>query len=260
MTDRNEINFNMDPIPTSTKESLFNPTAQAVGQGVGGVASFISIPFRGLGLWSENVIDKMEKKIVEKNQEIPEENRDFSKFQQTAKAIDDAKYSLGEEELQDLFTNLISSTLDNRKNTNIHPSFSSILKEFTPLDAQIFEKIYTDRLVPIANLFIHEKNTTNGIDVVKNQMLFSDSTIAQPVVLNSLARLGLIEINKDLFLVAKNYQDRYDEFKNSKLYFEVLNSLPVKTPGEDLTELNLKKGHISLTDIGEKFGDIIIGR
>lgn len=258
MTDKNEFNLNMDPIPTSTKESLFNPTAQAVGQGVGGVASFISIPFRGLGLWSENVIDKMEKKIVEKNQEIPEGNRDFSKFQQTAKAIDDAKYSLGEEELQDLFTNLISSTLDNRKNTNIHPSFSSILKEFTSLDATIFKKIYIDMRVPVVSLYIHEKDTSHGVDIVKNKMLFEDSNLSEPIVLNSLSRLGLIDIKTDRFLVAPIYEQRYDEFAVSELYKEVERSLPVESHGKLLTEIQYKKGHIALTDIGKKFGDIII--
>lgn len=258
MSDKKEFNFSLDPIPTSTKEGLFNPSANAIGKGAGGVASFISIPFRNLGIWSEDYIKRFEEKILTKNKEIPEENRDFSKFQQTAKAIDDAKYSLGEENLQELFINLISNTLDNRINHNVHPSFSTILKEFDPEDARIFEKIYRSRTLPIVGIFIHEKDTTNGLDIVKNVVLFNDMQMEIPFQLNSLERLGLIEIIPERYLLSSDFQKRYNEFEASDYYGHYKSSLPLKADNREFTEIYLKKGHLKLTDLGKSFGDVII--
>lgn len=261
--DKNEFNFNLDPVPESTKKSLFNPTAEALGKAGGGIASFISIPFRNLGIWSEQKISNFEEKVIEKNQSIPEENRDFTKFQYTSKAIDDSKFSLSEESLQELFVNLISSTLDDRKNSDIHPSFSTILKEFSPFDAELFESLYISQATPTISIRLQNKNTFHGIDVEENIILFADEIVKASKELNSLQRSGLIDIHTQSTLVAPNYTARYEEFKESELYKRYSEEAENKTRSNSSTVLNdisLRQGHITLTEIGESFGDVVIGK
>lgn len=262
MTDKKEFDFNSDPVPNSTKELLFNPSATIAGKAGAGLMSFISIPFRAVGIWSENYIDNFEKKILEKNLQIPEENRDFSKFQQTIKAIDDAKYSLAEENLQEYFSNLISATLDNRKNNNIHPSFSSILKDFSPNDARIFKKIFDDERVPTIGInYINTSNHAN-YSVERNILLFEDEILIASKELNSLERSGLIEIDERNRLLAHKFAKRYANFEKSDLYKKYQNNIkvkPIETDAGELDKLDLATGYLSLTDIGREFGKAVLG-
>lgn len=260
MADKN-IFDSLNPIPEESRRKLFDPSADVIGKTAGGLFSFVSIPFRSLGFWSEDVIARFENKIIERNQEIPEEYRDFSKFQQTVKAIDDAKYSLGQEELQDLFINLISGTLDSRKNIDIHPSFSSILKEFSTLDADLFDRIYREKRVPTASIVYHSSDWESEYSVERNILLFDEGILRANNELNSLERLGLIEIHTTRNLQASQYSKRYTEFETNpfyKDYEDAIEQNPIEGDGATIDSISVNKGHLRLSHIGKSFGSIII--
>ena len=130
-----------DVLPESTLEALLNPAAKSIGTAVGGLSDFIFFPLHKLGIYTEQKLKEYSDKIKQKTNDIPIENRDVSKLNLVFKALEDSKYQVNEEELQEAFANLIASTIDNRDNKFITPRFSTALAELGPKDAQLINII-----------------------------------------------------------------------------------------------------------------------
>lgn len=83
-----------DFLPNSTKELLFNKSAKKFGDAVGELAELALFPLNVANAYLAPRAEKFVKSIRCKAEEIPEEERDSSKFGLTLKAIEDAKYQL----------------------------------------------------------------------------------------------------------------------------------------------------------------------
>jgi len=256
---------NLDPwfnaIPSSALERLLNPIAEPIGKGLGGVASFIMNPLMKLGIISEQNMNNFEKKIQEKNNAIPIENRDSSKQGLALKALEDSIYQLESERLQNMFSDLISSSLDNRINEAVLPSFSTMLKDMSDNDAYLFNILY--ELNGVAKVDIEFQNTTtfSTLPVFDNILLFDDnSTIYEPISINTLERLGLIHIH-DNSLIQPNYVKNYHNFKNTQ-WLDIAEERLEKFKNDVISfnDINIKEGYINLTPLGKKFGSVVISK
>lgn len=116
-----------DVLPESTLEALLNPAAKSIGTAVGGLCDLIFFPLHKLGIYTEQKLKEYSDKIKQKTDDIPVENRDASKLNLVFKALEDSKYQINEEELQEAFANLIASTIDNRVNNLNFPHAESLL-------------------------------------------------------------------------------------------------------------------------------------
>ena len=112
-----------DVLPESTLEALLNPAAKSIGTAVGGLCDLIFFPLHKLGIYTEQKLKEYSDKIKQKTDDIPVENRDASKLNLVFKALEDSKYQINEEELQEAFANLIASTIDNRVRVVLVKSF-----------------------------------------------------------------------------------------------------------------------------------------
>ncbi|EMF0608346.1 TPA: Abi-alpha family protein [Enterococcus faecium] len=161
-------------VPQSTLEKLLNPIAEPIGKGFGGVVSYVMIPFMKLGVISEAKMTNFESKVDTKNSRIPIEERDSSKQGMAFKAVQDSVYQLDSEELQDMFSSLIASSLDSRINQNVLPSFSTILKDLSEDDAVLFKKLYELNAVAKVDIIFTNSNITTTLPVYDDIILLDE--------------------------------------------------------------------------------------
>lgn len=249
------------PIPESTVEKLINPIAEPIGEGLGGLASFIMNPMMKLGVISKHNMERFDKKVIEKNSSIPLENRDETKQGLALKALEDSVYQLDSEILQDMFATLIASSLDNRKNEDVLPSFSSILKDLSSDDALLLKKIYMLNAVSTADIKLTQASGNTVLPCLEDIMLFDDgSMLHQPISVNTLNRLGLISLHKTS-LVQPNFALNYKHFRQNNNRFheyanEQIRRLKIGTP--PFNKFVIKEGYITMTNLGKTFGRIVI--
>ena len=129
-----------DLVPTSTEELLFNPAANAVGLGVGGILTWIFQKPIEYGIIKKKEFADLATKTSAELNKIPEEYRDDSKLGLTIKTLESSKYSLDSEELRSWFARLVAKTVDKRVNTDLNPLFPTVLSNMSSDDAQFFKK------------------------------------------------------------------------------------------------------------------------
>jgi len=107
-------------------------------------------------------------------------------------AAADADFCLESESLSEMFSNLLVSCFDARK--QVHPAFSTILKSLSPLDIQNFALLDAENLpvVKISAHYITGEAFTFVYDVfIENQM--EQDIKAQAASLDNLKRLHLVK-------------------------------------------------------------------
>lgn len=209
-------------------------------------------------------LEEYQKELVHEISSIPDDNLIEPPLSVVGPALEASVYYIEEEILRKMFARVISSSMDNRKNSRTHHSFVEIIKQLSPLDAKNLEIIMSEDTLPIVNygielgissyevfhryIFLHNENE----DV---------NSVASSLI--NLQRLGLISIDfsKTLF----NLQE-YNRFENHPLYFELENQMK----SEEFLNNNLniiqeykikmeeihpkiEKGYVELTPLGKDF-------
>lgn len=254
----NELNPWFEMVPQTTVGKLLDPIADPLGKGIGGVASFIMNPFMKLGIINKYNMDNFERKIMEKNNNIPPENRDTTKQGLALKAVEDSIYQLDSDDLQDMFSNLIAASLDNRKNADLHPSFSTILKDFSPKDAILFKEMYKYPAIPSVTVRIESSKKSSGVNIKENILLVNGLEVVEPVALNNLTRFGLVQIHPNLFLSSTQNSLKYQKFEESKYFLSEKAKLPIDSGESILDNIVVKKGSVEVTSLGKLFGKMVI--
>lgn len=251
--------FKIDVVPKEILTDLLGPSAKGIGQGLGGIVNFIIGPLRKLNVINEKSYEDFIQKVNHKSNPIPESERDSSKLGIALKIMEDARFQLNEEQMREYFANLLSNSIDKRKNENISPRFSSILLDLSVKDATFLKKIYSavNSTVPLSQIKFSDGKFP-GIEqmVAEKVVLFTDEFLVNPMEFDILYSLGLIKYDSDAALSSKYYQDIYLKFSVSELYnsyTKQLNNLRLSNPNENLKEINKYYGYIKLTELGSEF-------
>ena len=246
-------------VPDSTKEEALNPASNLIGQAFRGIAHKVLGPLVRYNIVKDEEMKDFTDNIRNKTDSVPIENRDASMLGLAYKAVEDSSYQLNSEEFRDMFSNLIAATVDNRKNNQVQPSFSSILKDLSPTDASLFKLIYEKKALAIVSVRVQNKSTNHGAEVILNVILLNDSEIHKQSSLNTLQRFGLIEIKPNADLIAREYAEQYDRYQNSIDFKRFEAELPYQSSaGISLDSIVLIKGSITSTPLGNEFGDVVI--
>ncbi len=187
----------------------------------------------------ENAIDK-----------IPVENKAEPNLQVAGQAIEDSKFCIETDELITMFIKLISSSLNKNTQSDVHPSFSQIIKQMTPLDAYVLMDFKKYPELPICNYklcFPDNTFTTLSHNVFMNYSgeYLSKNLNALCISIASLCRLGLLEITWNYF---SSNDSSYDIFFHNNFYDELKN-----TYEHNGAKIDITKGKIYLTHLGMAF-------
>lgn len=144
----------------------------------------------------------------------------------------------------------ITASLDNRKNADLHPSFSTILKDFSPKDAILFKEFHEFNRNSVSCNQISIFRKKSGINIHENILLIDGRTIIEPIALNNLNRFGLVEIVSGIYLSSTQNSLRYQQFEESPFTLTKKQNY-LSIPGEfSLDDIAVNKGKVEITSLG----------
>lgn len=210
--------------------------------------------------------EKYIQSLTEKVEKIPLEQIQEPKMSILGPALEASKFYIEEEEIREMFASLLASSFDSSKNPQLHHSFVEIIKQISPLDARNLVKIVQNGRFPVAQYRLRTNKeghsrllkqlvfmpALNSDDLYKEQDVFDYDRNATSI--NNLARLGLIDVNLDIWLTDDS---EYDLLCNNPF----LNALKQFHESEDdYPKVEIKKGIIDFTSFGKDFYDICLSR
>lgn len=137
------------------------------------------------------------KKNIESNlKDIPDENLKEPNISLLGPAIEASKFYIDEKVIRNLFSNLISSSMDNRKNEDIHHSFVEIIKQMSGDDAILFEHLSKKEIIPAVTY--KAVRNSKGDSITLSDGVIKDSPLSYrdtEMSLVNLKRVGLINID-----------------------------------------------------------------
>lgn len=230
-------------LPENTKEVLLNPTAQSIGDAMGGAVKFILTPFKMLGIISDHAYNDFKTIINNKSKEVPLDNRDPSKLGLVLKAIEESRYQLNEDLLREIYANLVVSSVDNRKNNKITPRYATALSQLGVDDVRFLQKLYfaESHNFPCGRLI--SKHDDGSVILTEPAYYPTNGSIAVRIAetLDILESLGLIKVFFDTWLSNDIYLQKYSDIEGflKKLH-----------PSFLADNVELEKGYIKLSDFG----------
>lgn len=200
---------------------------------------------------------------------IPEENRQDPPLQIVGPALEKSRYCVESDAIRDMFVNLISKSVDKTRNNKLRPSFSEIISQMAPLDAQNLKIIYeSESQLPVAKYRFNM--TQPGIVKTMNSLVFLSNPEVQDIDLQAssiteLSRLGLVEVT---FIEAQPDPKSYDIFEKDPRYLFLKSIAP--SFGESIVEndqsvtvfkakdISIEKGMVRITPLGMDFASICL--
>lgn len=198
--------------------------------------------------------------ISDKVNSIPDTKLREPKLDIVGPALDASKYYISNEEIRNMFSNLIAASMNTDTNEKVHHSFVEIIKQLSPLDASNLALINSSTDCPIAEYRMINKS---GNHVRLQTHVFLDNTVQQDIKtqatsLSNLLRLGMINIDYSSHIANDN---RYSKFFSEPTLMRFKSDLGAKLvmdPDYEYTSIDIQKGVISITPMGQDFTNICI--
>lgn len=245
---------------TEIYTDLAKPTAQNAGKTFGGLTKLFAVAF---GTTSEILANKLEKKLqsfvleAEKRiEEIPVDQRTEPSIATGMKLSSNLPKVLGEPLLEDIFLNLLLSTMDKRAAEDYFPSFPEIVASLSPDEAKILKFLGSHQensVFAMLSIYSRLPNGSQTLAYRNVSMLGQDADCEfpknSPAYLDNLSRLGLVDLNEEMVVgVESEYSRIMEKF--------VLVNLSDDNPGPegyDPKHFDLIKGFIRLSSMGVSF-------
>ncbi|MDA1545817.1 DUF4393 domain-containing protein [Bacillus cereus group sp. TH253LC] len=162
-------------------------------------------------------------------------------------ALEASKYYIEEENLREMFANIIAASMDKNKSPNVHHAFVEIIKQLSPEDARnilLFKKESNYPIVSFVNILHsggHHVINTNVFYGHNSDIIHGNENASS---ITNISRLGLVSISYD-----EHYTTpiKHDIYRNST-YFKLLES--AHNPNG---RIGLIEGIVSLTPLGQNF-------
>lgn len=194
---------------------------------------------------------KFHQELNEKTSSIPPEELQEPRAFIAGPALQGMSFSVDDDQLRNLYLNLISSDMDKRIRADVHPAFVEIIRQFTSDDAAYFQGLFQDsKNIPIVQIRRGVKN--NGAYTVVVKHLIGVERNGSPVdptqyitILENLERLGLIHISYSSHFIEP---ENYSWVERNTKYIELQRKYNI-----DNDEIYFEKGQLLLTEFGKRF-------
>lgn len=160
MSDGNMPLLNLVPNSIdNAAQNLTDPATVAAGNTLGDIWFLV---FGGISQAAEKKrlkyasdLKQFKLELDNKISSIPQDRLTEPDIQTVAPALENAKFCVEKKELRDMFSKLISSSMDSLKADYVHPSFGEIIKQMTPLDAQNLKLFENESALPFCEYRIY---------------------------------------------------------------------------------------------------------
>lgn len=166
----------------------------------------------------------VEEEIKKKALEISPEKLTVPEPYVAIPAIEQLSYGYDSKELRDLYANLLVSSMNVDTKSDVHPSFTSIIKDLCPDEAKLFQviaKTGTFTVVDVRFQYYEGIIKGGGVTALKNFTDIGDEICEYPdkisLYLENLSRLQLIHIYKDRTVFTLNKDDTLENHPKVKI-------------------------------------------
>lgn len=243
----------MQPEQTNSNESGVNKALELVNKSVNTALA----PISGF-IWSyEKIKGFISEKVSEKLHGVPPEDIIAPKPHIAVPAIEALRYTGSEEELSDMYANLLASSMDIKTATNAHPSFVEIIKQMTPDEAKLMRYFSNTSILPLITLRI-ETAGSGGHDVIKHFSFFgekaecSHSTLV-PSYLDNLSRLGLIKIPDNYWYTDESIYLPLEKHPTIDTLVQAIPQVHIRMPEMPKQTTAITKKQVQVTELGRLF-------
>lgn len=136
-------------------------------------------------------------------------------------ALQYISYCMDNEELRDMYANLLASSMNKVVKNDVHPSYVEIIKQLCPDEAKVLRHLAQQEGIPLIGIRYKRPNSSDGFDIVKHfsnvgYLVQAEFPKNLPQYLDNLTRLGLINIDSMHSLTFKEFYKplrECDDFK-----------------------------------------------
>ena len=242
----------VDKVPVY--QDAIQPAAKEIGKGLQVVAKAVNaalIPVEGLIWGVEQIRDFVRERVAKKLESVPPEDIQQPKPHIAVPAIDALRYTGTEENLSDLYANLLATSMDKATAYRAHPGFVDMIKNMCPDEAKIMRFLSGQPYYPIVNIksvssadqsfqVIHRHLSLIGIDAKCEHPTLAAN------YLDNLGRLGLVQVETTVRMQKDEPYTRIEEHPEVKKIIESLKKIDGKT-------VDVGKMRLAVTDLGKQF-------
>lgn len=164
-------------------------------------------------------------------------------------------YCMDNEELRDMYANLLANSMNKVVKNGVHPGFVEIIKQLCPDEAKLIKYIHENR--PNIPLLYLEAKKKSGASLMVSPVGFTNATYLSGCeypanyqsYLENLMRLGLINCTSEEYLVDKS---AYVQLKTHPLLIELKKQTE---NNRNVRKVEYVEGHLELTLFGRNFCD-----
>lgn len=195
-------------IVTSVSEAAQKNIPETVRQTDGTLSTVVGFfnnvvlyPVKKANITFRYKLEAFEDDLKEKIKDIPEENLQVPPTRVSGPTLEALRYAYDEEELREMFENLLASSMDNRKDIEVHTTFVEAIKQMSSLDAKVLSKIVDLGQMKCADIKFAITNSTNVYSKgMPNYFVAELCDLSNPFLISSLLvnlnRLALIKITE----------------------------------------------------------------
>lgn len=255
------------------------PVAKPTGETLGLIPRAIKaalLPVEKWVLGKEYNLEATKKLLEEKLANTPEELIDSPEPYVAVPALQNISYCMDNEELRELYANLLASSMNKEVKNGVHPGFVEIIKQMCPDEAKIMNYFKSHNAIPTIDLRFVLKNGSYNEVVTDFSTIGEDSSCENQYetkkYFDNLIRLGLLEkpnmthlTNEELYKPLKEHKiikQKILEFERIKTIFNGISDSGIKTPIElpQYVKYDFNEGFIKLTSYGVSFCNICIDK
>ena len=265
--------FNINAVPSCIDEpvkAVLKPGANQIGALFGDLlamaTSKIHFSAEKMRLQQAHDLEEFKKSLSDKLNAKPEECLVEPRMQVVGPAVENAKYCMDEPKIREMFQNLLANAADERYQSKVHPSFSAIIAQMSPLDAENLSLFRKKEVYPIAR---YKFNLSGGGEyvsfthcfLVNSKMKTADELELQAASLSSLERQGLIEIIYGQLLLDKTVYEPFENteiMQRSRITLSIYQAMENENTPDDMrhTSVTQQNGIVKLTPFGKEFTQV----
>lgn len=218
-----------DGVLVEVYKDAASPLIKPIGEILGFLPRTLKLALSGWEKWlinGEETIKLTAETVKEKIKAVPEEKLVEPEPYVAIPAMQQLSYCVNNEELRELYANLLVSSMNADKKWKVHPAFVDIIKQLTPDEAKFIRNLrpFVSINNPLIDVRIEYDETGSGRTIISN---FTNVGLDQLDVphnigsyIDNLERLKLICIPPTMSLINK------DLYEPLKTHYLLTNSLP----------------------------------
>lgn len=236
------------------------PVAKPTGELVGLIPRAIKAALSPLEKWilqREYNVTETKKLLEEKLQNTPPELIESPEPYIAVPAMQYISYCMDNEELREMYANLLANSMNKVVKNGVHPGFVEIIKQLSPDEAKLLGYIHRQE-TGIPMIFLNVRKKSGGTLVLDNgftnatELCGCEYPLESEKYCDNLERLGLLKRSKELHFIDRKI------YHTLKAHSYITLQKKHAEQHDNVLKVEYIEGSAELTEFGKAFCNICI--